>query len=372
MTRWTWFALAVALALPAVASAAGGMSTGTPDIKLAGPLTFGPQGLLFVADPTGAAVFAIETKDTAKAPVAKSLAVEAIDAKVAAMLGTTAEDILINDVAVNPVSGNIYLSVSRGRGPDAQPVIMKVSGDGQLSQVSLENVNFAKAELPNAPAAPAPAVPNAAPNSRARAGRNQRSQSITDMEFVDGQLIIAGLSNEEFASKLRTVPYPFKEVNGGTSIEIYHGAHGQLETRSPVRTFATYAIGNEPHLLAAYTCTPLVKIPLSKLKGSEKIMGDTVAELGAGNQPLDMVVYKKEGRDFVLMSNSSHGVLKVALDNVASVELIKEPVRGTAGLSFERISPTRNIQLDRLNETQAVMLAQQEGGGLTLSVMDLP
>jgi hypothetical protein len=367
MSRWICFALSIAVATAAAPATAGhGMMMGTVDIKTAGPLAFGPQGVLFVGDPASAAVFAIETNDTAKAPAAKSLSVEAIDAKVAALLGTTAADILINDLAVNPASGNIYLSVSRGRGPDAQPVILKVSGDGQLSQVSLENVNFAKAELPNAPAAPA-----AAPAQGRGRNRNQRAESITDMEFVDGQLIIAGLSNEEFASKLRTVPYPFTEVSGGTSIEIFHGAHGQLETRSPVRTFATYNIGNVPHLLAAYTCTPIVRIPLSQLKGSEKIMGDTVAELGAGNQPLDMVIYKKDGQDFVLLSNSSHGMLKVALDNVAKVELIKEPVRGTKGLSFEKISPTRNIQLDRLNETQAVILAQ-EGGSLKLSAMDLP
>ena len=283
------------------------------------------------------------------------------------MLGTTADDILINDLAVNPDSGNIYLSVSRGRGPDAQPVILKVAGDGQLSQVSLDNVTFAKAELPNAPAAAA-----SVGGARRGRARSPRAESITDMAFADGQLIIAGLSNEEFASKLRTVPYPFKEVSGGTSIEIYHGSHAAFETRSPVRTFATYKIGNEVNLLAAYTCTPLVKIPISKLKGSEKVMGDTVAELGAGNQPIDMIVYQKDGKDFVLMSNSTHGVMKVALDNVASVELIKEPVRGTKGLAFEKISPTRNVQLDRLNATQAVMLAAQDGGGMKLSTMDLP
>ena len=53
------------------------------------------------------------------------------------------------------------------------------------------------------------------------------------MAFVDGQLFVAGLSNEEFASKLRSVAYPFARSPPGTSVEIYHGNHGQLETRSP-------------------------------------------------------------------------------------------------------------------------------------------
>jgi hypothetical protein len=44
---------------------------------------------------------------------------------------------------------------------------------------------------------------------------------------------VAGLSNEEFSSKLRAVPYPFNSVDAGTSLEIYHGNHRRLETASP-------------------------------------------------------------------------------------------------------------------------------------------
>jgi hypothetical protein len=260
---------------------------------------------------------------------------------------------------VNPASGRVYLSVSRGQGADAQPVILTVDGEGKIAQLSLENVEFAKAELPNAP------------ESNAGQRRNPRAESITDMEFNDGKLIIAGLSNEEFASKLRTVPYPFAEVGAGTSIEIYHAAHAAYETRSPVRTFATYNIGSTPHLLAAYTCTPLVKIPMAKLAASEKVMGDTVAELGSGNQPLDMIVYTKAGKDFVLMSNSRHGVMKVALEKVADIESLKEPVRGTAGLPFEKVEAEGVQQLDRLNVNQAVMLVRDDAG-MKLSTMDLP
>ena len=38
-------------------------SKGTPDLKSAGPLAFGPEGILFVGDPQGAAVFALDTGD---------------------------------------------------------------------------------------------------------------------------------------------------------------------------------------------------------------------------------------------------------------------------------------------------------------------
>jgi hypothetical protein len=93
---------------------------------------------------------------------------------------------------------------------------------------------------------------------------------------------VAGLSNEEFASKLWSVAYPFASADRGTSVEIFHGNHGALETRSPVMAFLPFNIGNQPHLIASYTCTPLVKFPVSSLKPGDKIMGTTIAEFGAG------------------------------------------------------------------------------------------
>ena len=51
------------------------------------------------------------------------------------------------------------------------------------------------------------------------------------MAFVDGRLFVAGLSNEEFSSKLRSVRYPFATADNGASVEIFHGNHGPFETR---------------------------------------------------------------------------------------------------------------------------------------------
>ena len=130
MTRlWTMFgALAVALAVvtTGLAADAGLKEAGKPDLKSAGPIAFGPPGVLFVADPQGAAIFAIGVDAPAKSEV-KAVKVEGIDAKVAAALGTKAGDILINDLAVQPGTGNVFLSVSRGKGPDAEAVIGEVS-----------------------------------------------------------------------------------------------------------------------------------------------------------------------------------------------------------------------------------------------------
>lgn len=100
--------------------------------------------------------------------------------------------------------------------------------------------------------------------------------------FVNGNILIAGLSNQEFASDLRSIPFSFKGEPTSTGIKMYHGSHGRYETQSPVRTFVPFAIGQEHFILAAYTCTPLVEIPVSELKPGAKVEGTTIAELGAG------------------------------------------------------------------------------------------
>ena len=47
-----------------------------------------------------------------------------------------------------------------------------------------------------------------------------------------------------------------------------------------------------------------MKFPVSSLKPGAKVMGTTIAELGNRNRPLDMIVYKKDGKDYLLMANT--------------------------------------------------------------------
>ncbi len=351
----------------AQAAEKSGLVKGTPDLKSAGPLTFGPNGILFVGDSRSAAIFAIDTGDTKGNPSQVTLSVEGLDQKIAALLGTSPRDVLVNDLAVNPASGNAYLSVSRGRGPQAQPVLLRVDGNGQLSDVSLKNVPFAKSVLPNAPA----------PNATDRRRRSKRAQSITDLAFVDGRVFIAGLSNEEFESTLRSVPFPFSQADRGTGVGIYHGAHGRFETNSPIRTFTHYKIDNKSYLLAGYTCTPLVKFPVANLKPGAKLQGTTIAELGNRNRPLDMFVYKKGGKNFILMANNNRGVMKITTDRIGTIAAITPETKidrgGKAGLSYETITDMKGVQqLDRLNQDYAVIIVQAESGASNLQTIALP
>jgi hypothetical protein len=357
----------LALVLGAALTAHGAdLTKGTPDIKSAGPLAFGPNGLLFVGDSQGAAIFAIDTADRSADSAGGSIKIDAINQKVASLLGTEPSEIMINDLAVNPASGKAYLSVARGRGPSASPVIVKADRSGKLEVVSLENVPFAKTTLAGVPAAGGNAPV-------AKKGGSARSQAITDLAFLDGRVYVAGLSNEEFSSRLLSIPYPFEAVAKGTGIEIYHGAHGRYETNSPIRTFAPYKINGEPYLMAAYTCTPLVKVPVAALKPGTKYKGTTVAELGNRNNPLDMVVYQKGGKDFILMANSSRGVMKISTDGVADAASISEHITDTAGLPYQKITELKDVvQLDLLDKDNALVITGQPNGTQNLETIPLP
>ena len=345
-------------------AAAPEMKTGSPEFKSMGPITFSPDGILFVADTKSAAITAIDTKDNQKSSRTQPLKVEGVNQKIAGLLGTSADQVLINDLAVNPVSKNVYLAVSRGRGPEDPSVLLRVKGNGEVEQVPLDNVRYSRAQLPDAPI-------DGVVGERRRS--NPRLESITDIEFFQDRLLVAGLSNEEFASTFRAIPFPFKPIEGGTSVEIYHGAHGRFETSSPVRTFVPFNIGNEPHLLAAYTCTPLVQFPVNQLKPGAKIKGKTIAELGNRNRPLDMIVYQKGGKDYLLIANSSRGIMKLDASQIEEAENITDRVEGTKGVGYETIEKWTGIdQLDKLDAEHAVVLRRDDQGALNIESVALP
>lgn len=354
-------AASLAAASLAAASHTASLQAGKADLKSAGALAFGPDAILFVGDPMGAAVYALDTNDRGSGP-SGPVEVKGVGEKIAALLGTAPDQIMINDMAVNPISKKVYLSVSRGLGPTAMPVILRANHAGKLEEVALDNVKHSRIALPNVPDA----------EKKDRSGRSQRLEAITDLAYVDGAVLIAGLSNEEFASNLRSIPFPFKEATPGTAVEIFHGAHGRFETNSPVRTFVPYKIQDQQHLLAAYQCTPLVKFPMSDLQPGKKVTGTTIAELGNRNRPLDMIVYQKGGKDYILMNNSSRGVMKLPTEKIETYEGIKQQT-DIKGVPYETIATLKGVQqLDRLDAGHALVLVSGDNGALDLKTVALP
>ena len=341
-----------------------GMQTGSPEIKTVSQLAFGPDGILFIADTKAATVFAIDTGDNTPADT-KAFKVDGINNKIAALLGTSADQIIVDDMAVNPISRSAYLAVSRGRGPDASPVLIKFTSNGTPELVSLKNVSFSKAVLPDAP------VDGVV--GEGRRSSNPRMEAITDIGFFQDRVLIAGLSNEEFSSTFRAIPFPFETVADGSTVEIFHGAHGRFETRSPVRTFVPFNVGDHQSVLAAYTCTPLVEIPLTDLTPGGKVKGKTVAELGNRNRPIDMVVYQKDGKDFLLLANSSRGIMKISTDSLSAISPIVDRVSDTAGLGYETIEDWTGVeQLDLIGSEHALIVRRNGADTLDMEVLALP
>ena len=357
------FHFAWVLAVTAFLSFTNSGSLQAEELQLtsAGPIAFGPNGLLLISDPMEATIYAVETGDTEGSADGVTIAAEDVRSKVASMLGTDAAKVRINDLAVNPVNGTPYLSVTRGSGGEASSLILKMDPKtGELSEFAFADKKFTKTVLANA-----------AESRQTRRG-NQRLQAITDMAFMDEKVYVAGLSNEEFASNLRSIPYPFQESDSGSSIEIFHGAHGKFETRSPIRTFAALKDADDTSLLAAYTCTPLVRIPLGDLKPETKVRGTTIAELGNRNRPLDMVVYSKDDKNYALMANSHRGMMKIDLSTAETQEPIVKRV-GVSGVPYETIKDLTGVmQLDGLNATHAVVLIRGDDKKEHLKTIMLP
>jgi hypothetical protein len=317
-----------------------GLTRGTVVPRSAGPITFGPAGILFLADSAAAQIYAVDVADPGPEAGSAPFELEDVNVRVGSFLGCVADDIVIRDMAIHPVSHNVYLSVQRGHGDTVQPVLMRVDRlDGSVTDVPLTEVMMATVDIDDAPAEDDERLDTTLPTGPEGEEfvfgdrtirllrRPIRSSTITDMAYVEGSLLVAGLSNEEFASKLRRFPFPFGADGAGNNLEIFHVSHGKWETAAPVRVFVPYDAGRG--ILAGYTCTPIVHFPLVDLAPGTKTVGRTVAELGAANQPLDMIAFAQGGEEHVLVANSAHGLIKIDrrdIDNQVPLTEPKEPL----------------------------------------------
>ncbi|MEZ6067480.1 MAG: hypothetical protein R3B90_17625 [Planctomycetaceae bacterium] len=340
-----------------------GLGAGNPELQSIGPMAFGPAGIIFVGDSKGGAIFALQTGDRDGDAAQASFNVEGLNVKIAEALGSSSQETQIVDIAVNPETGNVFAAVMAS----GKPALVKVASGGEVSVVSMEKIHYAKAELVD--------VPEDKVVGEGRRARNNRMSTVTDLAFVDGRLLVSGMSDAKAPSAVRSIEFPFDDVQQGTSVEIFHAAHGQVEDYATVRTFVPFNINGEPNVLAGFTCTPLVRFPVSKLQPSEKLRGTTVAELGNRNTPIDMIAYQRDGENFLLIANDRRGVMKVSTADIEKNAGLTNPVGGggTAGQPYETIESWQNVvQLDKLNDTHAVVLLQAEGAPATLKSVELP
>ena len=329
---------------------------GNPEIQSVNALAFGPEGILFIGDSKRAEIFALDTKDQTPAKEVTDVSIDQVDQKIAALLGTTADAIVIQDMTVNPISHQVYIAVHVN---DGQPVLLRLSGD-QFEHVNLESVSHAKTGLNKA----------VAEDAVDRRGRSLRKWAISDLAYYNGQVMVSGLSNEEFSSTFRTIPFPFNDNQAYSSLEIYHAAHGQYETHSPIKTFMPYELHGKTHLIASYTCTPLVIFPVDEMKPGAQTKGKTVAELGNRNTPLDIVGYQKNGKPYILLANTSRALMKIDPAMIEDYQdYLNTPVEensATAGVAFIALPYVNIQQMDKLSDDKVLLLQRMSNGDLNL------
>jgi hypothetical protein len=335
---------AVAMAVTAAAA----------DIQSISRLAAGPENVLFVADWKAARVHAITVPDAAPTPPGTAFNILDLEQLLSKQVG--AAKITVEDMVAHPGTGEVYVAVSYGA--TRSPALFWLRGDGKAHRVDLKAAKSTSVALRDAPTS----------DYEFWKDSPERSYTVTDMKWHDGELFVAGLSNQEFASTLRRVRYPFDSPQSVSSVEIYHTGHNLIETRAPIRamTFATW--DGKAYLVAAYTCTPLVTIPLVELKDGAHIRGKTIAEMGYGNTPAGMISYTRinngQSEDVLMLVNFERGASIIPVSQVESAsagmgitQLV--PFGQTAGLNAVSAPLAGVLRLDNLDEKSFIVVRRQ-------------
>ena len=336
------------------------MHVGAIQLQSAGVMSFAGDGTLFLADPRAAAIYAIDVAESFRDTSKTGVRIDDVDGKIAAALGTTRDQIRIVDMVAHPLSQSLYFSLTRGRGNDAVPVLVSVTkADEKVTVLPIENIKHARAEIPHAP------------NMDAKTpwGAPQRSFSVTDLALVDGEVYVAGLGNEEFASTLRRLPYPFKGTGASTTVEMFHTSHDKYETAAPIESFVPIDLAGKPSLVAGYGCSPIVTMGRAELTDGQHIRGKTVAELGGGKRPFDMIRYTNtKGKEYILVGNSNRTLTRLDPNEIAAAKAMTTAVKQAwepAGVGYLPVAVVGVMQLDNYNASNIVMLQRDiETGAL--------
>ena len=327
------------------------MHVGAVQLQSAGVMSFSGDGTLFLADPRAAAVYAIDVAESFRDTSKTGVRIDDVDVKIAAALGTTRDQIRIVDMVAHPLSQSLYFSLTRGRGNDAVPVLVSVTkADEKVTVLPLESIRHARADIPHAPSL----------DAKTPWGAPQRSFSVTDIALVDGEVYVAGLGNEEFASTLRRLPYPFKGTGASTTVEIFHTSHDKYETAAPIESFVPIDLAGKPSLVAGYGCSPIVTVARGELADRKHVRGKTVAELGGGNRPFDMIRYTNlKGKEYILVANSNRTLTRLDPAEIASAKAMTTAVKQAyepAGVGYLPVAIVGVLQLDNYNAANVVML----------------
>lgn len=305
-------------------------------------IKFGDANTLFVGDSKSATIYAYKIVNSTNPEAQKAYNIHDLSSKIAAFSKVDVMGIIIRDMAVNPTSKETFIAFDTKTKKGYVSQIVIVNQAGIIRKFDLTNTNHTETKINDAPTS----------DLKFWDKTSLRSMTITDIDYYKGKVYISGMSNAEFSSALRIVNYPFTNEKVATaSVEIFHAVHGQNETRAPIQTLQFVTLNNEDFILAAYTCTPLVLIPVKDLKDGAHIVGKTIAEMGYGNTPVDIIKFQSEGFDKkpyegIILANRNRTAQFVNINDIA--KSAAENNIGYVGMVEHTGTPITNLPMTGL------------------------
>lgn len=305
-------------------------------------IKFGDANTLFVGDSKSAILYAYSVAPSAIPQSPKAYNIHDLSIKIAAFAKVGVMDFIIRDMALNPASNEAYIAFDTKTKVGYASQIIVINQAGAIRKFDLAGVKHTEMKISDAPTS----------DFIIWDRTSLRSMTFTDIDFRNGKVYISGMSNAEFSSALRIVDYPFTNKEASTSsVEIFHAVHGQNETRAPIQTLQFVTIHNEDYILAAYTCTPLVLIAVKDLKDGAHIVGKTIAELGYGNTPVDIIKFQSEGFDKksyegIILANRNRTAQFVNMTDIA--KSANESSIGYVGMVEHSGTPVNNLPMTGL------------------------
>jgi len=342
--------------------------SGNPELQSIQVISFAPAGVLLVGDGAGSRIVAVETGDNTPGEPLSS-PIPDFRTRLAGHLGADAGGIELLDLAVNPISNTIYIAARRQA--DKQYVIATVNGKGQIRELELDAVRYAQIQLST---------------------EQSQVRVVTDVAWADDRIIAAGRSNETFASKIFNISVPLNNDSRSEnfSAETYHVSHRRWETKAPMSVIIPFRDNGRTYIVGAFSCTPVVKYPLDSLQPGAQVKGTSVMELGSGNRPIDMFIYRKKGQPYVLANTfrfhhkrkpfgpSPYWTVRFEQSILgAETDINETALRRLKGYEpaterVEMITAFHGVmQMDQIGNDRAAVLRETESG-VELTVLPLP
>lgn len=337
--------LAVLVVAAAGMAALGVPQAGGAPVQLLS-MKFDADGTLYAADSKNNQIVSFQFPDK-KGKVAP-VQVPDLGAQLAKALSAMPDEVIVNDLAVHPVSFAVYLSASKKGTQESH--LFQVGADKKLHEVSLAELKKAAVALP------------------------EGTQPF-DLAVAGKSVIVSSTGRDKaFSSGLHRVSLPLVEGKvANASTEIYHTSHKAWETKAPLIAMTAYSMGGKDYIVGATKCTPVVRIPVDEIGDKAKIKTTTIIELGGGNSPVSMLVYGQGPRQSLLLTHTksnTEGAYKVSGALLGEATKINETAVNKGGSNTESLAPWKNAKRAALlGPTMAVAVIAD---GPTLSLVTLP